>query len=200
MIAPIKRSRRPRPKWHRAFLDMLPAILKHLRSAFRNYPAEARAEAIQEALANTCVAYARLVERGAVERAFPTVLARFAVAQVRGGRRVGARQNVRDVLSPCAPWKKRLMVERLDRFDLEEGEWMEAVVEDPHTSVFDQVWFRIDFPAWLDRLSPRDRRIAQTLAIGHSTSVVARRSGLSPARISQLRRELYESWRSFHGE
>jgi RNA polymerase sigma factor (sigma-70 family) len=179
---------------------MLPQILKYLRRAFCNDPIEAREEAIQEAVVNTCVAYARLVERGAEQRAFPTVLARFAVAQVRQGRRVGGRQNVRDVLSPCALRKQRCLVERLDRYDTEEQAWREAVVEDPYTPVFDQVWFRIDFPQWLAGLAPRKRRIAETLAVGHSTAAVAQQFGLSAARISQLRRELYESWRGFHGE
>jgi DNA-binding NarL/FixJ family response regulator len=200
MIAPIQRSKHSPPRWHRAFLAMLPAIVRCLRVAFRALQDEAREEAIQEALANTCIAYARLVQRGAADRAFPTVLARFAAAQVREGRRVGSRRNVRDVLSPYAQRKKQFFVERLDRFDTEEGQWLEAVVEDPHTPVFDQVWFRIDFPAWLDRLTPRHRRIAQTLALGHSTGEVARQFGISAGRVSQLRRELYESWCDFHGE
>lgn len=200
MIAPIQRSKHSPPRWHRAFLAMLPAIVRCLRLAFRDLQDEAREEAIQEALANTCIAYARLVQRGAADRAFPTVLARFAAAQVRAGRRVGSRRNVRDVLSPYAQRKKQFFVERLDRFDTEEGQWLEAVVEDPHTPVFDQVWFRIDFPAWLDRLAPRHRRIAQTLALGHSTGEVARQFGISAGRVSQLRRELYESWCDFHGE
>ena len=43
-----------------AFLAMMPKILAHLRVAFRGLPPEARAEATQEALANTCIAFAGL--------------------------------------------------------------------------------------------------------------------------------------------
>lgn len=116
------------------------------------------------------------------------------------GRRVGSRQNTRDVLSRRAQRKKRFQVERLDRFDDHENGWREAVVEDTRTPVFDQVCFRIDFPAWLARLSSRDRRIAELLAVGNSTKTVARQFRLSAARVSQLRREFYLSWREFTEE
>ena len=116
------------------------------------------------------------------------------------GRRVGSGESTRDVLSRRAQRKKQFQVERLDRFDDHENGWREAVVEDPRTPVFDQVCFRIDFPAWLARLSSRDRRIAESLALGNSTKTVARRFRLSAGRVSQLRREFYRSWREFTDE
>jgi FixJ family two-component response regulator len=66
--------------------------------------------------------------------------------------------------------------------------------------VSDQAGFRIDFPAWLSRLSPRDRQVAEALALGHTNGDVARRFGVSSGRVAQLRRELHDSWREFHGE
>jgi hypothetical protein len=60
--------------------------------------------------------------------------------------------------------------------------------------------FRIDFPAWLTRLAPRQRRIAKFLAVGNSTSEAARHFRLSWGRISQLRRELFLDWLQFHDE
>ena len=91
-------------------------------------------------------------------------------------------------------------MERLDHFDEEENEWMEAVVEDHQTPVPDQVAFRIDFPAWLAIHPRRDRRIAETLAIGHSTTEAAQRFHVSPGRISQKQRDFHASWHTFHGE
>lgn len=199
VIAPIKKPRSVRPRWHAAFLMMLPVIVRHLRVVFRYLRAEAREEAVAEGLANACTAYQRLVKQGRAHVAFPTVLARFAAAQVVDGRQVGTGQNTRDVLSPRAQKKKRFQVERLDHFDEEENQWIEAVVEDLHTPVFEQVCFRVDFPEWLARLSRRNRRIAQSLSIGNSTGAVARRFRISPGRISQLRREFYESWQEFCG-
>jgi hypothetical protein len=63
-----------------------------------------------------------------------------------------------------------------------------------------QAAFRIDTAAWLATLSARDRRIALDLAEGQATGEVARRHGVSPARISQLRRVFQGSYREFHGE
>jgi hypothetical protein len=195
-----KPSTTPAPAWHASFLKMLPIIRTCARIAFRHLQPEARDEAIQEVIANAMSAYVRLVELGKTAVAYPTVLARFAIAQFRDGRRVGASLNIREVLSKYAQRMKRLIVERLDHFDIEENEWKQAVVEDNQTPVPDQVAFRIDFPAWLASLSGRDRRIAQALALGHSTGRVARRFSLSSGRISQKRREFFDSWKAFHGE
>jgi ATP/maltotriose-dependent transcriptional regulator MalT len=200
MIACVQPPAPARRTWQAAFLAILPAIQRHVQIAFRHLPAEAREEAIQESLANTCVAFARLFQQGRSQRAFPIALARFAVAQVRDGRTVGSSQNVREVLSRYAQRKKSFSVQRLDQYDREEQQWIEAVVEDTRTPVFDQVWFRIDFPAWLARLSPRNRRIAKLLAAGYSTGEVATKFDISPSRVSQLRRQLHDSWLEFHGD
>jgi len=197
-MAPCKRKRSA--SWQERFVALLPMILNNVAPAFHKLRPEAKAEAVQEALANACVAYARLVERGKESLAFATVLARYAVAQVRTGRQVGGRINIRDVSSGYAQFRKQFRLERLDRYDPEQGCWQEAVVEDYKTPVPDQVSFRIDFPAWLSSLSRRDRKIAKNLADGQSTSEVARRFGLSLGRVSQLRREFERSWLAFHGE
>ena len=189
-----------RRSWQMAFLAMLPSIRKSIAISLRHLRGDARAEAIQEATANACVAFARLFHQGRQERAFPTTLARFAVAQVQQGRTVGSSLNVYEVLSRYAQQRKRFAVSRLDRFDNKEQDWREVVVEDRRTPVVDQVWFRIDFPEWLAQLPSRNRRVAKFLAIGNSTAETARQFKVSPSRISQLRRELHQSWLEFHGE
>jgi hypothetical protein len=190
----------PADAWHPAFLAMLPAIRRSVRAAFQSLRREHREEAVQEAIANACAAFARLVERGCPERAFPSVLARFAVAQVRAGRTVGTPMNTRDVSLRVAQQQQRFIVERLERYQDQHGRWQEAVLEDTRTDVAEQACFRVDFPDWLSRLLPRDRRIAEALALGHPTSDVARHFALSPGRVAQLRRELHDSWQQFHGE
>ena len=42
--------------------------------------------------------------------------------------------------------------------------------------------------------------IAEALALGHATRDVARAQGVSASRVSQLRRELQQSWNRFHGD
>jgi RNA polymerase sigma factor (sigma-70 family) len=200
MIAFNRQSPSAERTWQAAFSAILPTIRSYAQHAFRYLSAAEREEAVQEAIANACVAYARLVQQGRSERAFPTVLARFAIAQVRDGRKVGTSINTRDVMSKRAQQRLKFMVERIDRFEHGGEQWAEAVVPDSRTPIADQVWFRIDFPEWLRRLSRRDRRVALVLAEGHSTSDVAKRFRLSPGRISQLRRQLHDTWQTFQGE
>src|SRR5664279_5096951 len=113
---------------------MLPAIVTHARISFRRLNPEARQDAVQEVVCNACRAVARLAELGKLDLAYPTVLARYAVAQVRDGRRVGCKLNVRDVSSQYCQRKKGVVVERLDHFDKEENTWSEAVVQDTRSA------------------------------------------------------------------
>ena len=195
------RSRRPVPTWHEKFMAMLPAIVQHARIAFRHYRPEARSEAVQAVICNACSAIARLAELGKLDLAYASVLARYGVAQVKDGRMTGGHLNCKDVLSGYCQRLKDVVVERLDRFDEEENAWQEAVVQDTRTApVPEIVSFRVDFADWLGRLSRRDRRIAETLALGNRTSDVAKRFNVSAGRVSQLRRELAASWRQFTGD
>lgn len=178
------------------FLDLLPTIQRHARRAFRKHHAEQRHDFIQEAIAAAFVSFHRLLERGREQLAFPAALARFAIRRVYSGRRIGTDTNRNDVLSPAA-WRQRgLTVQQSDPLDEVNG-WNETFVEDTQTPVPDQVCFRIDFPDWLSSLSDRDRQIAEALGGGAMTRDAAREFGLSPARVSQLRQELRDSWSTF---
>jgi DNA-directed RNA polymerase specialized sigma24 family protein len=179
---------------------MLPAICLHARICFRRLDPEAREEAVQEVLCNAMRAYVRLVELGKVDVAYPTVLARYGVAQVRDGRKVGAKLNIRDVMSPYCQRQKGVVVERLDLYDAEEDAWREILVEDRHAGPADVAATRMDFDGWLQSLPKRLRKIATVLATSETTSATARRFGVSDGRVSQIRRELYNAWRRFVGE
>ena len=183
-----------------AFVAMFPRLTKCLRMAFGYLRGEQQEVALQETLANAFVAFARLCERGLQQRAFPTVLAKYAVAQWHDGRRVGCSLNVQDVSSSHAQRRQRFVLERLDHWDQHADDWRNALVADRQTPIPDQVWFRIDFPEWLSRLSSRDRQIAELLAQGEATLAVARQFAISNARVSQLRHELQDSWERFQGE
>ena len=194
------RCRKSPPAWHNGFLEMVPAIETHAKIAFRRLDAEAREEAIQEVICNACCAYARLVELKKTEVAYPSVLARFGVAQTKDGRKVGGKLNCRDVLSDYCQRKKDLLVERLDRFDSEEDAWDEILVEDRHAGPAETAIARIDFVTWLQLLPRRLRKIARFLANGETTSTAAKKFRVSKGRISQIRKELFLAWHSFQGE
>ena len=191
---------RKAPAWHAGFLKMVPAIRRQAKIAFRHFKAEAREEAVQEVLANAMVAYVRLFERGKEELAYPSVLGLYGIRQVREGRRVGSKLNVRDVSSEYCQLRKGVAVERLDRFDREEGRWHEVLVEDRRAGPAETAAARIDVGAWMRVLGDRNRRIAEALATGSPTGEVAREFKVSASRISQMRRNFADSWRAFHGE
>ena len=188
-----------RPKWHAAFLRMLPKILSYARTAFKHRGHEARENLVQEVVANACVAFKALWDRGKQSLAYPTVLASYAIKQVKDGRRVGNRLNIREVLSKYAQQHKGFVVERLDKFNEKEGEWLEVLVEDRHAGPADTAAARLDLAAWFKSLSPKDRRIAKALASGDRTGDVAKKFELSAGRISQKRREFMEDWQTFQG-
>jgi hypothetical protein len=191
-----------RPSWHASYLAMLPTIERYATMAFAHLDAEAREDRVQSVIGNTFVAYARLAQLGKLDIAYPSALARYAVAQVRAGRRLGSCMNANDVLSEHARRHKGVKVRRLEDLseDQDQEGWKQVVLEDHRTPVPDQAAFRIDFAAWLDTHTDRRRRIAQALAVGHSTTEVSRKFGVSAGRISQMRRKFARSWRRFHGE
>jgi hypothetical protein len=190
----------PAPAWHAEFLAMLPAIRRQAEITFRKIRPELRQDLIQEVIANCFTAYARLVKLGKTEQAFPSALARFAIAQIRVGRRVGNHLRIRDVLSNYAQYQKGFQVERLDQFDEEEDCWQQILLEDKRATPADVAACRIDFAEWLRRLTARLRKIALALAAGETTKGAAERFGLSPARISQLRDSLKKNWEAFQAE
>ncbi|QDU59574.1 hypothetical protein Pan216_04040 [Planctomycetes bacterium Pan216] len=197
MVARLPPSARQRVPWRRQFVFFLPVIRRYGEFAFRCLRSEEREEAMQEMVVLAFVAFARLVERGEIDRAYPSVLARFAVAQVRDGRKAATPANTHDVLSRRAQCKGGFAVERLDRFDGGVRQWLEVLVADRCTPVPNQAAFRIDFAAWLLQLPTCNRRIADFLMTGNSTNEVARLVHLSAGRISQLRRELHANWERF---
>jgi hypothetical protein len=178
------------------FLEMLPTIRRVASYAFRHLRRAVREDLLAEVVANAFAAFRRLVARGKAALAYPTVLAQFAIRQIREGRRVGSRRNTQDVLSPYAQHRKGFSVLPLPEAT-ERSEWQELVVEDRHASPAEIAGFKIDFTDWLKRLKRSKRQVALRLVAGDTTSEVAGHFRLSPARVSQLRKELHRDWEKF---
>ena len=187
--------------WQAGFLNVLPAVQTHAQIQFRGLPAEKREQAIQEAIASACVSYQLLAAQGKLNVARPGTLAMYAVNFVRNGRHIGGRQDAaKDAMSQVAQSRHHFKTASYDRFEREAGEWRQVAIEDRKTPIPDLAAFRIDFAQWLKTITRRDRRIILTLAGGERTSAVANRFGISPARVSQLRRKYEQLWRTFQGE
>jgi hypothetical protein len=187
------------PAWHTGFLAILPQIREHLRFAFRRMPASERAEAMAEAVANVAINYARLHEQGKLDVAFPTTLADYAIRQYFAGRRVGSRLNANDISSPYAQRQRGFQVKSLDQ-RRPDGEWKEIVVEDRRCTPAEVAASRIDLDNWFGQLPRLKRGIAETLATGETGAETASMFGVTPGRVSQVRRELEIDWAVYHGE
>ena len=202
MIAPASpvRRRKPAPGWHSRFLAMLPEIREYARYEFRKLKPEAREDAVEEIVCAACAAFARLAAQGKLHAAYPSALVRFAAKQFRSGRRLGCKLNIKDLSSDHCRLQKHIALDRLDRWDREEGQWIEVLVEDHRAGPAATAAARIDVGDWFQRMGPRDRRMAQALAVGERTTDVAKRFGISPARVSQKRWEFRSNWEKFQSE
>lgn len=123
----------------------------------------------------------------------------YAVKQIRAGRRVGSKLNVRDVMSEYAQQAKRIRVERLNHQIAGEDPWGEILVEDRKAGPAEIAATRIDVTHWLNTLADKQRQVARALAMGETTSNVARAIGVTAGRVSQIRQELSISWDTFQG-
>ena len=182
---------------HYRFVAMLPAIKQIAHRAFCSHEREAREELVQEVVANSYVAFARLVQLGKVDVAFATPLANYAVRQIRSGRRVGSKLNAGDVLSPA---NHCVVVRHFDQCDQHDGVWRDALVEDRHAGPADTACSRIDLAQWFLSLPRRRRQIAKVLAAGETTKATAKKFNVTAGRVSQMRRELEAAWGTFQGE
>lgn len=120
------------------------------------------------------------------ERAWPERLAALAVRRVSQNRQF--RIDTRTVDAPNrAPRTRDLDFDLNDLFSIDDNP-------------ADVAAFRIDFADWFASLSETKRSICETLASGESTADAALRCGVSRGRISQIRRELEDSYRDFLSE
>ena len=185
---------------HRQFEAALPVIHGVARRAFRTCRPQDREDLIAEATAAAWSAWSGLIRRGKDPvQVGVSGIARFAVRSTRHGRRLGNTRvggARRDLMHAWTQQACNIKVISLDE-STATTPWRELLLSDPRVNVARQAAFRVDFAAWLGALEPRTRAIAAALARGTPTGEAAADFGVSPGRISQLRRELESSWRAF---
>lgn len=185
----------------RAFLVLLPRIQRHADVVFRDIRCPDRKEELTaEAIALSWRWFVRLAERGKDASTFPSTLAGFACRASRSGRRLCGQEKSKDVLSPLAQRRRHFYVGKLpDCSTLSDNPLADALSDNTMTSPDEQAAFRLDFPAWLASLGEPKRQVAEDLMLGERTSDVAHKHGYSQGRISQMRREMQQSWNVFGG-
>lgn len=180
---------------------MLPTITRIARRAFRAWNVSDREELVSEAITSSYVQFCRLQARGAADRAYATPLGHYGVRHAHVGRRVGGHLNMDDVSSAyCRRHRKVNLVQLTRPSAADRASWQEIVVEDHRSTPAQVAAVRLDFAEWLNRLMPRERRVALYLASGEPTCNAAVRFGVSRGRISQLRAALRRSWEAYQAD
>ena len=172
---------------------ILPRVETHARIFFRKH--RDRDEMVAETVALAWKWFLRLAAKGKDATQFPAALATLAARAVKSGRRVTGQLKAKDAMNPQTQQRKGFCVGKLPDFStLNDNPLQEALIDNTVTPPPEQAAFRIDFPGWLRTHSNRDRRVILDMAQGERTQALAARYEISPARISQLRREAHQSW------
>jgi hypothetical protein len=191
------------------FLALLPKIERCARFYFRHITCSAqRADRIAETVGVCWKWFVSLAERGRDAAEFVTTLVALAARAVNSGRRVCKQESAVDVMSNVAQHRNDFKVESLpistrrsqeDIYAVVKGqEELDAYEERLHDNTVtpppDAAAFRIDFPRFLGDMPERDCALAMFLSLGHSAKAAARKFGLSPGRVTQLRQRWHEDW------
>ncbi len=187
---------------HDDFLAVMPRVSYMARRRFAYLSREQREDAVAEAIAAGFVAYLSMKRRGRLKLIGTVGFARNAVRHVVSGRHVGNSQAGRDVMSELGRRRHGCSVKSFDAVSVNNTEgcgWLHEAVADKQTSIPEQVAIRVDGGRWLASLKTRDRWMIEELASGEMAVTVAKRFGISAARLSQLRKEWSAGWKSCVG-
>ncbi len=154
----------------------LRAARRRARLAFADWPN--REELVADAVST---AWELLLT--APPAATPSTVAYYATRRVKIGRQFSERQ--RSITGPNP--------RQLDKPTRDELVDVLTTSDDPAEIV--QV--RLDFAAWYENLTGREQQMLLAFMDGERTQDLARRYGISNARVSQVRRELVEHWAAF---
>ncbi|MBL8800145.1 MAG: hypothetical protein JNM56_40055 [Planctomycetia bacterium] len=180
----------------------MPRLVRHAKCYFRHVRCPHRkADCISEVVALCWKWWTRLVERQKDPNSFISTLASFSARAVRSGRRVCGQLKARDAMSERAQQRHGFTVNKLPDFStLNTNPLADALCETPDHNPARIAAFKIDFPSWRRSQSRRNRRLIDDMMVGNRTKELAMKHRLSPARVSQLRRELHTDWRLFTGD
>lgn len=187
---------------HPRFLNLLPKLETHAGIYFRFVTCpQNRADCVAETVALAWKWFVALGRRGKDANEFPVTFCRYAARAVGVGRRLCGKAKSKDVMNEREQQRLGFTVGTLPNFTtLGVNPLMEALHDNTRTPPPDAAAFRIDWPAWLKTRTQRDRRLIDRMVMSDRTGELAHSFGLSPARVSQLRREYQADWRRFHGE
>lgn len=155
---------------------VMPAVVRRAKMVFRGW------KDAPELVADS-VSVAWELARTTPSETTPQSLAWYATRRVISGRVFTERQR-----SVTGPNPRRLAKPQ-------RNELVEVLIVSDDPADIAQV--RLDFEAWLDMLTERERGFLIAFMRGDRTTDIARECGCSKARVSQIRKELAECWQAF---
>jgi hypothetical protein len=190
-----------------------PRIEAHAKVVYRSYNRDTRTELTAECVALGWRWFTRLLDRGKDPSCFAATFATLVVLAVKSGRRLCGNEPAKEVLSPVAQARHGFRVEPLpstrashdERNGVGNGqrhldELEEHLHANTQTPPPEQANFRFSFPHFLKQQTRRNRKLAKFLLMGNSGKEAAKRFGLSPGRVTQIRVQLCKEWHNMHGE
>ena len=184
---------------HAKFLELMPLITRIAKGAFKNYSYDRKADAVQSVLIAAFINIKQLAAEGRLEEAYATPIARFGIYSYRTGRPAGVKSDAVDVFGERCQYLGRsrikhcgLASEVTDSFE------SEATATDARYPVHKTVQIRIDFfQTWYRNQSPKDQEIIYDLAMGETTTDLAKKHKVTLGAVSQWRRKYAKSWNDF---
>src|SRR5262245_1161798 len=161
---------------------VLPVVRARARVVFKNH--RDKADKVSDAIS---VAFELALT--APPHAKPKSIAYYACLRVKAGRQF--RQSIRSGEGPKSRYRKKPQREPLD---------VGRVLTRPGANPAAVATVLVDCRAWIPTLTDRECAFLEAFLRGDGTKQIAREFGVSPARVSQIRRELVDYWEAFTSE
>jgi hypothetical protein len=190
---------------HEHFLSVFkPRIEQQAGVSFRRYSRnrELVEELTQEAMGLGWHHYLTMKLKGEKDpEEFVSVFAERVCQGVRNGRKITGQERAKSISNPRTQAIRGICQQSLPEQDTgTENHDLLRAIQDERDSPPDMAAYLIDTKEWLAQLPERKRELAMDMAAGDSTTDLAEKYGMTQGRVSQIRRELVESNRQFHGD
>jgi hypothetical protein len=202
-MVPAVALKQTQPSSYRSFESLVPELQSRLNALHSGLDAEAREEAVAEGLAYGYEIYKSSLLRGLAHKITTCSLAVFCAGLWRTGRRFTG-SSATDVMADRTRVLNRVRLQPLDVhvIDQESGDesdlpYSDALIDSKSPDPYEAARANIDYASMLndEKVSAKARRVFQMTLEDQSEGAnlrIADRLGVSPARSSQIKRELAE--------
>lgn len=174
-----------------AFEEHYPDIERRARLQHRKLRADTRDDAAAETIGWVWKAFRRMSLEGRDPVPLLPQMIRYAAGHVRAGKLIG-RSESNDVLSRSGREKGGHSVGGLSGAD---GEAVELRARVPGPAA--EAITAMDWRAFLDTLTPKERALADGLVEGYSMAEIAEKRGVSKAAIGDMRNTVARKYEAF---